>query len=62
MKKAAGKAEVDAFFLKPRLWEDEYNKLRTIILGCRLAETLKWRWPCYTLDGRNVVLIYGFKG
>ena len=62
MKKVAGNPGVDAFFLKPRLWEDEYNKLRKIILSCRLAEELKWRWPCYTLDGRNVVLIHGFKG
>jgi uncharacterized protein YdeI (YjbR/CyaY-like superfamily) len=61
MKKVAGNSEVDAFFLKPRQWQDEFKKLRTIILGCRLAEELKWRWPCYTLDGHNVVLIHGFK-
>jgi len=35
--------------------------LRTIVLDCGLAEELKWRHPCYTLDGKNVVLIHGFK-
>jgi len=35
--------------------------LRASVLACGLAEELKWRHPCYTLEGKNVVLIHGFK-
>lgn len=53
--------KVDWFFKKDTAWQDAYQKLRTIILGCGLTEELKWGHPCYTLDGQNVVLIHGFK-
>lgn len=42
-------------------WETEFAKLRDIIISCGLEETVKWGQPCFTLDGRNVVLIHGFK-
>ncbi len=32
-----------------------------IILDCGLTEEVKWRWPCYTLQNSNIVLIHGFK-
>lgn len=35
--------------------------LRKIILDCGLKEELKWGVPCYTLNGKNVVLMHGFK-
>jgi uncharacterized protein YdeI (YjbR/CyaY-like superfamily) len=35
--------------------------LREIVLDCSFTEELKWGVPCYTIDGRNVVLIHGFK-
>lgn len=38
-----------------------FNKLRQIVLDCQLTEELKWGQPCYTLDGKNVVLMHGFK-
>ncbi|NNM94385.1 MAG: hypothetical protein HKL88_02850, partial [Bacteroidia bacterium] len=54
--------KVDWFFDKPSKWQGEYQKLRTIALDCNLAEELKWGNPCYTRsDGKNVVLIHGFK-
>ncbi|MCY1053427.1 DUF1801 domain-containing protein, partial [Mammaliicoccus sciuri] len=28
---------------------------------CDLEEDYKWMHPCYTLKGKNVVLIHGFK-
>ncbi len=52
---------VDFFFAKPSNWQEEYAKLRTIILDCHLTEELKWGCPCYTFDDRNIVLIHGFK-
>lgn len=42
-------------------WEPEFAALRAIISDCGLEETIKWGQPCFTLDGRNVVLIHGFK-
>jgi uncharacterized protein YdeI (YjbR/CyaY-like superfamily) len=53
--------KVDWFFKKPGTWQAEYEKLRTIALGCGLAEELKWGCPCYTFQKRNIVLIHGFK-
>ncbi len=35
--------------------------LRALLLECPLVEDLKWGVPCYTLDGKNVVLIHAFK-
>ncbi len=54
--------KVDWFFRKESKWQQEYLKLRAIALSCGLVEKLKWGCPCYTLDdGRNIVLIHGFK-
>ena len=53
--------KVDWFFDKATTWQKEYEKLRTIILACGLTEELKWGCPCYQFEGRNIVLIHGFK-
>jgi len=53
--------KVDWFFNKDSQWQEEYVKLRTIILACGLTEELKWGQPCYTLNKANIVLIHGFK-
>jgi uncharacterized protein YdeI (YjbR/CyaY-like superfamily) len=53
--------EVDFFFRKAKKWQEEFEKLRTIILDCGLTEELRWGKPCYTFQQRNVVLIHGFK-
>ena len=53
--------KVDWFFSKDTKWQKEYEKLRTIILDCGLAEELKWGCPCYTFQNTNIVLIHGFK-
>lgn len=53
--------KVDFFFDKPSQWQQEYQRLRKLILGCGLTEELKWGVPCYTHNGKNVVLIHGFK-
>lgn len=44
-----------------RRWGAEYAALRTLCLASGLSERLKWGQACYDLDGRNVVLIHGFK-
>ncbi len=53
--------KVDAFLRRQTEWRDEFEKLREIILDCDLTEDLKWGQPCYALDGKNVVLMHGFK-
>lgn len=53
--------KVDAYVGRLKNWVDEVRELRTICLDSGLAEDLKWGVPCYTLDGRNVVLIHVFK-
>jgi uncharacterized protein YdeI (YjbR/CyaY-like superfamily) len=53
--------KVDFFFEKESAWQKEYEKLRTIVLDCGLDEELKWGQPCYTFEGKNVMLIHGFK-
>jgi len=42
-------------------WTTEVEKLREIILSCGLTEEIKWGSPCYTIDGKNVVMIAVFK-
>ena len=54
-------SNVDWFFEKDTKWQEEYRRLRTIMLGCGLTEGLKWGVPCYTFQKSNIVLIHGFK-
>jgi uncharacterized protein YdeI (YjbR/CyaY-like superfamily) len=53
--------EVDVFIGKAKKWQEEFEKLRMIILDCGLTEELKWRLPCYTFQKSNIVIIQGFK-
>ncbi len=53
--------KVDVFINEAKKWQEEYKKLRTIILDCQLTEELKWGVPCYTFQNSNVVLMHGFK-
>ena len=53
--------KVNWFFEKESPWQEAYALLRDIALDCGLTEELKWGCPCYTVGGRNVVLIHGFK-
>ena len=53
--------KVDFYFIKAKKWQEEFEKLRMIILDCGLTEELKWGVPCYTFQKSNIVLIHGFK-
>ena len=53
--------EVDFYFNKAKEWQEEYRKLRVIVLDCGLTEEWKWGVPCYTFQNNNIVLIHGFK-
>lgn len=52
---------VDAYIANAKQWRPEFLKLREIVLSCPLTEEFKWRVPCYTYEGGNVVMIHGFK-
>ncbi len=53
--------KVDQFLNRTEKWQQEFEKLRMIILDCGLTEELKWGVPCYTFQKSNIVLIHGFK-
>src|ERR1051326_1146026 len=44
-------------------WQAEIAELQRILSGfdLNLREECKWGKPCYTMDGKNVVIIQGFK-
>lgn len=52
---------VDVFLSKTEQWQEELETLRTFLLDTELTEELKWGKPCYAYQGRNVVLMHGFK-
>lgn len=54
--------KVDQFLENATKWKEEMTLLRKIILECTmLEEEFKWMHPCYTVSGKNVVLIHEFK-
>ncbi|EEF62346.1 YdeI/OmpD-associated family protein [Pedosphaera parvula] len=61
MAKSSMNPKVDFFFSKATQWQEEFEQLRTIVVGCGLTEELRWGKPCYTFQEKNIVLIHGFK-
>ncbi|WP_027880815.1 YdeI/OmpD-associated family protein [Mesoflavibacter zeaxanthinifaciens] len=53
--------KVDRYIERSKKWKDETILLREICLECGLDEDFKWMHPCYTFQGKNIVLIHGFK-
>ena len=46
---------------KVHTWKEELLLLRTIVLESELTEECKWGCPCYTFQGKNVLMISAFK-
>src|SRR6266436_6187943 len=59
--KGAMNPRVDSYFSRARKWNEEFRKLREIILEFELTEEFKWGHPCYALQNSNLVLMHGFK-
>lgn len=57
----SGTTGVDKFFKNLKSWQDEASALRAILLKTGLNEELKWRLPCYTFEGKNIVIVQPFK-
>ena len=53
--------KVDRFIENAQQWQEEFKQLRSIAQDCQLTEEFKWGKPCYTFEGKNIVLIHGFK-
>jgi uncharacterized protein YdeI (YjbR/CyaY-like superfamily) len=42
-------------------WEAEIAEMRRLLAGFAMKEERKWGKPTYTVDGKNIVIIQGFK-
>lgn len=42
---------------KVHTWRNMLYVLRDIILDAGLTETMKWGFPCYTLENKNIVML-----
>ena len=52
---------VDQYISKAKSWKDEITLLRTILLSCKLDESIKWGQPCYAINNKNIAMIAPFK-
>ena len=52
---------VDRDIEESERWADELRARRKILNSTFLVEDYKWMFPCYTLDGVNVVGLASFK-
>jgi len=46
---------------KVHKWTEELETMRDILRNCNLKEELKWSVPCYTIEGKNIVILAAFK-
>ena len=42
-------------------WEAEVQEMRRVLAGFEMTEECKWGKPTYTVNGKNVVIMQGFK-
>jgi uncharacterized protein YdeI (YjbR/CyaY-like superfamily) len=42
-------------------WSAEIAEMRRVLAGLEMKEERKWGKPTYTVDGKNIVIIQGFK-
>lgn len=52
---------IDQSFSQAKLWREEAQALRKLLLDCGLEETLKWGKPCYTSGSGNIAIIQRMK-
>jgi uncharacterized protein YdeI (YjbR/CyaY-like superfamily) len=53
--------EVELFFEQVKFGKDVLLLLRKTLLSTSLTEEYKWKQPCYTLNGKNVIILAGLK-
>src|SRR5205085_11025534 len=42
-------------------WKEEIAAMRRVLAGFGMKEECKWGKPTYTVDGKNIVIMQGFK-
>ena len=42
-------------------WQAEIAEMRRVLAGFAMKEECKWAKPTYTVDGKNIVILQGFK-
>jgi uncharacterized protein YdeI (YjbR/CyaY-like superfamily) len=42
-------------------WKAEITEMRRVLAGFEMKEECKWGKPTYTVDGKNIVIMQGFK-
>jgi uncharacterized protein YdeI (YjbR/CyaY-like superfamily) len=42
-------------------WDAEIAEMRRVLAGSGMKEECKWGKPTYTVDGKNIVIVQGFK-
>jgi uncharacterized protein YdeI (YjbR/CyaY-like superfamily) len=42
-------------------WKAEIAEMRRVLVGFAMKEECKWGKPTYTVDGKNIVIMQGFK-
>ncbi|HET9073552.1 MAG TPA: YdeI/OmpD-associated family protein [Solirubrobacteraceae bacterium] len=53
--------QVDTFAATLSTWRPEFLALRAMLAETELTEALKWRKPCWTHGGRNIVIFQPFQ-
>ena len=52
---------VSTYLSRHKKWATPLGQIRTLLLATDLQETIKWSGPAYSLDGRVVIGLAGFK-
>jgi uncharacterized protein YdeI (YjbR/CyaY-like superfamily) len=55
------KQDLEQFFEQLKFGKDILLLLRKTLLSSSLTEGYKWKQPCYTLNGKNVIILAGLK-
>jgi uncharacterized protein YdeI (YjbR/CyaY-like superfamily) len=55
------KQDLEQFFEQVKFGKDILLLLRKTLLSTSLTEGYKWKQPCYTLNGKNVIILAGLK-
>lgn len=53
--------EIELFIERVKFGKDIISLLRKTLLSTELVEEYKWKQPCYTLNGKNVIILAGLK-
>lgn len=62
LQKGCGRCEFfNTEFCKVNKWRKVLIEVRKVILHTGLIEELKWSQPCYTFDGKNILILAAFK-